>query len=136
MANLAKRVLPVAALSAVAAAGILTASSAAGRPAASTANIRPICNGIYFNMPAGVGQSVTIPTHTVMADPDVTAVELIAVANYGAQIGTAQISGNDIVFTLTSSTPGTVYLYWTISDGALTAQCTSVGTNEEPPDNG
>jgi hypothetical protein len=135
MATLAKHIVPVTALAAVAATGIL-ASSAAGGKAASTANIRPICNGIFFNMPPGVGQSVTIPVHTVAADPDVTPVQLVAVANYGDPIGTAQISGNDLVFTLTSSTPGTVYLYWTISDGELTAQCTSTGSNEEAPDNG
>jgi hypothetical protein len=29
------------------------------------------------------------------------------------------------VFTLTSATPGTVYLYWTVSDGSLSAQLLS-----------
>jgi hypothetical protein len=46
------------------------------------------------------------------------------------------ISGNDLVFTLTSATPGTVDLYWTVSDGSLNAQCLVDGSNEPPPDNG
>jgi hypothetical protein len=70
-----------------------------------TANLRPICNNLYFNPPAEVGGKVIIPVHEFAADPDVTPVQLVSVFG-GAPIGTAAISGNDVVFTLTSSTPG------------------------------
>lgn len=46
------------------------------------------------------------------------------------------VGDQELEFTLTSSTRGTVYLYWTVSDGSLTAQCLVDGSNEPPPDNG
>ncbi len=137
--TLAKRISIVAAAAGLAAARIPLASAVAGRATEATANVRPICNDLIFNLPGGVGDTVTIPVHEFAADPDVEPVKLVAVFavfNSATKIGTAKISGNDLVFTLTSSTPGTVYLYWTISDGSLSAQCVAWGTNELPPDNG
>jgi hypothetical protein len=130
---------PLAALAAVAAAGILTASSDAGPPKASTANIRPICVDRGFNLPGRIGEKVTIPVHEYGADPDVTPVQLVDVdvIHYGPELGTAEISGNDIVFTRTTSNRGTVYVYWTISDGSLTSiPCFVYASNEEPPEGG
>jgi hypothetical protein len=133
--TLAKPISLVAAAAGVAAAGMLIASALVGQAAGATANLRPICNSLYFNPPAAVGGKVTIPVHEFAADPDVTPVKLVSVFG-GSPIGTAAISGNDLVFTLTSSTPGETYLYWTISDGSLTAQCVAYGSNAPPPDNG
>jgi hypothetical protein len=116
----------------------LVAATAAGGPATGAApNLRPICNGVFFNMPGSVGQSVTISIRPYAADPDLTQVRLTSAFNGGAPIGTVRVAGDhELEFTLTSSTPGTVYLYWTVSDGSLTAQCSATGSNEEPPDNG
>jgi hypothetical protein len=120
----------------LAVAGIVGTAAAGGPPAGETANLRPICNGFYFNMPA-IGGTVTISVRPYAADPDLTPVSLVSVFNAGAPIGTVRVAGqHELEFTLTSSTPGTVYLYWTISDGSLTAQCSATGSNEEPPDNG
>ncbi len=126
----------VAAAAAAAAVAIIAASALIGPAAGATADLRPICNNLGFNLPSSVGGTVTIPVHTVAADPDVTPVKLVSVFNGGSAIGTVAISGNDLVFTLTSSTPGTVTLYWTISDGTLTAQCQSYASNVPPPNNG
>jgi hypothetical protein len=133
--TLAKPISLVAAAAGIAAAGTLIVSALVGQAAGATANLRPICNSLSFNPPAAVGGKVTIPVHEVAADPDVTPVTLVSVFG-GAPIGTATISGNDLVFTLTSSTPGETYIYWTISDGSLTAQCVSYGSNAPPPENG
>jgi hypothetical protein len=118
-------------------AGLVAATAAGGPATGADANLRPICNGVFFNMPGGVGQSVTISIRPYAADPDLTPVRLVSVFNAGAPIGTVRIVGDhQLEFTLTSSTPGTVYLYWTVSDGSLTAQCSATGSNEEPPENG
>jgi hypothetical protein len=122
--------------SSLAAAAVL-AAAALGGAAGATANLRPICNGVFFNMPGGVGETVTISIRPYAADPDLTPVKLVSVFNGGAEIGTARVAGDhELEFTLTSSTPGTVYLYWTVTDGSLTAQCNATGSNEEPPENG
>jgi hypothetical protein len=121
----------------LAAVGIIAAVAADGPAKGATANLRPICNGVFFNMPAQVGDTVTISIRPYAADPDLTSVTLVSVFNAGAPIGTVRIAGqHELEFTLTSSTRGTVHLYWTVSDGSLTAQCLSTGSNEEPPDNG
>jgi hypothetical protein len=121
----------------LAAVGIIAAAAAGGTATGTTANLRPICNGVFFNMPAQVGDTVTISIRPYAADPDLTPVTLVSAFNAGAPIGTVRIAGqHELEFTLTSSTRGTVYLYWTVSDGSLTAQCVSTGSNEEPPDNG
>jgi len=142
--TLVKQVSAVAASAAVTVAGVLAATSLGGSASAATPNRRPICNGLGFNLPA-VGGKVTIPVTDVAADPDLTPVRLVSVVDYGSPIGTATISDNGtptilnddvLVFTLTSATPGTVYLYWTVSDGSLSAQCLSDATNEPPPENG
>ncbi len=102
-----------------------------------TDNLRPICNDFIFNMPGRVDESVTISIRPYAADPDLTPVRLVSAANYGAQIGTVRVAGDhELEFTLKTSTPGTVWLYWTISDGSLTTHCFVYGSNEEPPDNG
>jgi hypothetical protein len=89
-------------------------------------------------MPARVGEKVTNSIRAFAADPDLTPVRLVSAANYGAPIGTVRIAGDhELEFTLTSSTPGTVYLYWTVSDGSLSStECAAWGSNEEPPGNG
>ena len=121
----------------LAAVGIVAASAVGGTAKGTTANLRPICNGVFFNMPAQVGDTATISVRAHAADPDLTQVTLVSAFNAGAPIGTVRIAGqHELGFTLTSSTRGTVYLYWTVSDGSLTAQCVSSGSNEEPPDNG
>jgi hypothetical protein len=121
----------------LAAVGIIAAAAADGPAKGATANLRPICNGVFFNMPAQVGDTVTFSVRPYAADPDLTPVTLVSAFNAGAPIGTVRIAGqHELEFTLTSSTRGTVYLYWTVSDGSLTAQCVSTGSNEEPPDNG
>ncbi len=132
---LGKRIPLVAATAGVAVAGVLVVIAVVGPAAGGTANIRPICNSLYFNPPAGVGGKVTVPVHEFAADPDVTPVKLVSVFG-GAPLGTAAISGNDLVFTLTSSTPGEAYLYWTVSDGSLNAQCVAWTSNAPPLDNG
>jgi hypothetical protein len=127
----------ILAVTAFLAAGLVAATAAGGPATGAGANLRPICNGLFFNMPGGVGQSVRISIRPYAADPDRTAVRLVSAFNGGAPIGTVRVAGDhELEFTLTSSTPGTVYLYWTISDGSLTAQCTATGSNEEPPENG
>src|SRR6266511_3900635 len=116
--TLAKRISIVAAAAGLGAVGILAANAVAGQARGTTANLRPICNNNVFNMPASLGETVTISIRAFAADPDVTPVKLVAAANYGAQIGTVRVAGDhELEFTLTSSTPGTVNLYWTISDG-------------------
>ena len=111
--------------------GVIAAAAASGLAKGATAN------GVFFNLPAQVGDTVTISIRPYAADPDLTPVTLVSAFNAGAPIGTVRIAGqHELEFTLTSSTRGTVYLYWTVSDGSLTAQCLSTGSNEEPPDNG
>ena len=135
--TLTKRVAILASAAFLAVAGIVAAAAAGGRAADATTNLRPICNGVFFNMPAQVGDTVTISIRPYAADPDLTPVTLVSAFNAGAPIGTVRIAGqHELEFTLTSSTRGTVYLRWTVSDGSLTAQCLSTGSNEEPPDNG
>jgi hypothetical protein len=134
--------LAVAAV-AVAAAG-LVAADLGDAAQASTPNRPPICNNLDFTLPNAVGAKVTIQVMDVAADPDLTPVRLVSVVNV-SNIGTVAISDNGtptvpgddtLVFTLTSSTPGTVTLYWTISDGSLKAQCAAYASNVPPPDNG
>jgi hypothetical protein len=127
----------ILAVTAFLAAGLVAATAAGGPKNGADANLRPICNGVFFNMPGGVGQSVTISIRPYAADPDLTPVRLVSAFNGGAPIGTVRVAGDhELEFTLTSSEPGTVYLYWTVSDGSLTAQCSATGSNEEPPENG
>jgi hypothetical protein len=121
----------------IAAAGLLAATAVGGPAAGATANFRPLCDTVWFPMPARVGETVTISIRAFAADPDLTPVKLVSAFNAGAPIGTVRIAGDhELEFTLTSDTPGTVYLYWTVSDGSLTAQCSATGSNEPPPDNG
>jgi Bacterial Ig domain len=94
----------------------------AGSSDAATANRRPICNNIGFTAPTAVGGKVTIPVLNVAADPDLTPVRLVS-AFGGSPVGTAQIVNNSLEFTRTSTAQGEVTLYWTVSDGSLTAQC-------------
>jgi hypothetical protein len=133
------RAAAVAGLVAVTAAAVLTAGGEAG---AATPNLRPICNELDFAMPAA-GGSVLIPVGQAAADPDLDPVRLVSVSG-GGNAGTVAIANTGasgpgtaaIVFTLTSSTPVTVSLYWTVSDGSLQAQCGSFASNVPPPDNG
>jgi hypothetical protein len=125
----------------VAAAAVLTA---AGGARAATPNIQPICNNTYFNLPASVGGSVSIPVGQFAADPNLDPIRLVSVFNGGSNIGTVAISNTGasgpgtaaLSFKLTSSTPGSVYLYWTVSDGSLTAQCLANASNVPPPPGG
>ena len=133
--TLARRTSIVTAASGLVAAGVLAASALSGAAAGSATNIRPICDNTYFNPPAEVGGTVIIPVHKFAADPDVETVQLVSLFVVGT-LGTARIVGNDVEFTMTSSEPGEARIYWTFSDGSLTAQCTAYGSNEEPPDNG
>jgi len=134
------RVAAAAGLVAVAAAGVLTAGGKAG---AATPNLRPICNELDFAMPA-VGQSVLIPVGQVAADPDLDPITLVSVFGPLASQGTVTIANNGasgpgtaaIRFTLLTSAPTTVTLYWTFSDGSQIAQCGSMASNVPPPDNG
>jgi hypothetical protein len=114
---------PGAAVALAAGVSISAAAGGGGGSASGTqaADLRPICNNLGFNLPTSAGQSVTIPTHSVAADPDVTPVKLISVFG-GSNLGTVAISVNDLVFTRTNPSPGSVTLYWTISDGTLTAR--------------
>ena len=133
------RVAVAAGLVAAAAAAVLTAANAAG---AATPNLGPICNEFDFAMPA-VGQSVTIPVGQRAADPDLDPIRLVSVFG-GSNLGTVVIADNGapgpgtaaIRFTLLTSTPVTVSLYWTVSDGSLEIQCGSFASNVPPPDNG
>jgi hypothetical protein len=106
-----------------------------GRAAGQTADVRPICNSIHFNIPTTVGQQVLIPTHAFAADPDVTPIKLVSIFG-GTNLGTPRISGNDVLFKRTNTNTGTATIFWTISDGTLTAQCTATGTNAPPPPGG
>jgi len=134
------RVAAATGLVAVAAAAVLTAANEAG---AATPNLRPICNELDFAMPA-VGQSVLIPVGQRAADPDLDPITLVSVFGPGPSVGTTVISNNGasgpgtaaIRFTLLTSTPVTVSLYWTFSDGSLEIQCGSQASNVPPPDNG
>jgi hypothetical protein len=126
------------ALPAAAGVGLIVAIAAAvhpGRATGQTADIRPICNSIYFNVPTTVGQRVLIPTHAFAADPDITPIKLVSIFG-GTNLGTPRISGNDILFTRTNANTGTTTIFWTVSDGTLTAQCTASGTNAPPPPGG
>ncbi|TDO29858.1 hypothetical protein EV643_14325 [Kribbella sp. VKM Ac-2527] len=107
-------------------------------------NRRPICDNLGFSLPSTVGGQVRIPVTDVAADPDVTPVRLVSVFG-GAPVGSAVISDNGtpavlnddiLVFTRTSPEPGTVFLYWTVSDGSSSAQCGSHASDEPPPENG
>jgi hypothetical protein len=118
------------------AAGLLGAGTAvvvASSSDATTINRRPICNDIGFNQPTTVGGTVTIPVLDVAADPDLTPVRLVEVFG-GAPVGSALISNNALVFTRTTTTRTSVYLYWTVSDGALTAQCVASAFDRPPTD--
>lgn len=129
----------------LAVAGLVIASSPHGSAAqAAVPNRRPVCNNIYFNLPSAVGDSVTIPVTDVAADPDLTPIRLTDVFG-GAPIGSATISDNGtptipnddvLVFTRASSTRGSVTLYWTVSDGSLSAQCQAYGNDSPPPPGG
>jgi hypothetical protein len=118
--------------------------SAGGDARAATANLRPICNNTYFNLPTSVGGSVSIPVGQVAADPNLDSIRLVSVFNGGSNIGTVAISNSGasgpgtaaLSFKLTSSTPGSVFLYWTISDGSLDAQCQASASNVPPPPGG
>jgi hypothetical protein len=134
-ATLARRTSIVAATAGLVAATVLAASAVVGGAVGATENIRPICDNTYFNPPSTVGGTVIIPVHKFAADPDVTPVKLVSLFVTGS-LGTARIVGNDVEFTLTSSTPADARIYWTFSDGSLTAQCTAYGSNEELPENG
>ena len=118
-----------------AAAAALVAVFAAGPAAGQTPNLRPICNNFYFNPPSNAGQSVIAPAHQFAADPDVTPIKLVSAFASGG-LGTVKISGNDLVFTRTSSSPGATTIYWTISDGTLQAQCQASASAFPPPPNG
>lgn len=128
-------------LSAVAAATGLVAVASVNA-AASTENRRPVCNNIGFNIPRSVGAGVQIPVTDVAADPDLTRVRVTSVFG-GAPVGSAVISDsgtptvpNDdvLVFTRTSTTRLSVYLYWNVSDGSLEAQCLAIGQDQPPSD--
>jgi hypothetical protein len=143
--NMVKGISVLAASLVVTVVGVLAVASVSGPVAAATANRRPVCNSLGFNLPTTVGTKVVIPVTDVAADPDLTPVHLVSVFNGGSAIGTVSISDNGtptifnddvLVFTLTSTTPGTVVLYWTVSDGSLSAQCQSYASNVPPPDNG
>ena len=135
-----RRVAATTGLVVVAAAAVLTGGGAG----AATPNLRPICNERDFSLPASMGESVSIPVGLVAADPDLDPIRLVSVFNAGSSIGTVAISNSGasgpgtaaLTFTLTSSTPGTVDLLWTVSDGSLQAQCGSFASNVPPPDNG
>ncbi|MDG4764383.1 hypothetical protein O7632_09745 [Solwaraspora sp. WMMD406] len=103
-------------------------------------NRRPICNSIGFNLPTTVGGTVTIPVTDVAADPDLNPVALVSVFG-GAPLGTVVISDNStpdishddvLIFTRTSSGQGSAHLYWTVSDGSLSAQCVASGYHLAP----
>ncbi len=114
-------------------AAALVAAGAASAPAA-TPNRAPICNQIGFNIPSSVGASVPIPALDVAADPDRTPVTLNSVFG-GAPVGSVVISDGQLVFTRTGTTSMSVYLYWTVTDGTLQAQCQAIGW-APPPNNG
>jgi hypothetical protein len=117
--------------------------TAAGNAGAATANLGPICNDLAFNLPTSGHGSVSIPVGQAAADPDLDPIRLVSVFG-GSNLGTVVISNTGasgpgtaaLKFTLTSSTPGTVDLFWTVSDGSLTAQCVSRASNVPPPPNG
>ncbi len=135
------RVAAATGLAAAAAAAVLTAANDAG---AATPNLRPICNNLNFNLPASVGGSVSVPVGQFAADPDLDPIRLVSVFNGGSNIGTVAISDTGasgpgtaaLRFTLTSATAGSVFLYWTVSDGSLNAQCQADASNVPPPPNG
>lgn len=141
--SLSARVIAVAASAGVVVVGVPQAV-AFGTAGATTANRRPICNDLGFNLPPTVGGRVTIPVTDVAADPDLRPIRLVSVFG-GAPVGSAVISDNgtptitndDVLrFRRTNAAPGTVYLYWTVSDGSLSAQCVSTATDVPPEDNG
>jgi hypothetical protein len=119
------------------AAGVVTAG---GGAEAAGPNRRPICNSLpWFTLPSTVGGQVEIPVLDHAADPDVEAVRLVSVFSSGVgPLGTAQITDNGtrLVFTRTNAGPGTAEVYWTVSDGSLTAQCQAHTSNMPDPDNG
>ena len=129
---------PRAALIATAMLAVLVVVATIARPgsaAGQSSDTRPICNSLFFNIPPTVGQRVLIPTHEFAADPDVTPVKLVSVFG-GSNLGSVAISGNDVLFTRTKATTGTATIFWTISDGTLSAQCTATGSNAPPPPGG
>lgn len=136
--NAARTRAALAALTATAMLGLLVVVVMVVRPgsaAGQSSDIRPICNSLFFNIPPAVGQRVLIPTHQFAADPDVTPVKLVSVFG-GSNLGSVAISGNDVLFTRTSGSTGTATIFWTISDGTLSAQCTATGSNAPPPPGG
>lgn len=118
---------------------------AAGGADAAGVNRRPVCNSTYFNVPTPVGASVSVPVLDFAADPDLTPVRLVSVFDVGwprlgtvviSDSGTPGVPGDDVlVFTRTENV-GTASLYWTVSDGSLSAQCSAYASNVPPPDNG
>ncbi|MCI0689917.1 MAG: hypothetical protein L0Y54_22165 [Sporichthyaceae bacterium] len=121
----------------------LVAGSVTNGALAAGTNRRTICNGTYANVPP-LGQSVTIPVTDFAADPDLTPISLVSVFG-GGQLGTVVIPNNGtpsipnddvLVFTRTTNAEVLVFIYWTVSDGALTAQCSVAIDNSIPPDNG
>jgi hypothetical protein len=138
--TLALRLSAIAAAAGLTAGGIAVAGSTDA--AATLPNRRPVCNDIGFNIPTTVGARVRVPVTDVAADPDLTAVRLTSVFG-GAPVGSAVISSNGtptipnddvLVFTRTSTTRLSVYLYWTVSDGSLDAQCLAIGSDQPPSD--
>jgi len=129
-----KRIAVVVASVVLTIAGVVVAGGLTGPATAATVNRRPICNSIYFNLP-NAGGSVVIPVLDFAADPDLTPVRVVSVSGQSG-IGTVTITGSGLLFTLTANFPVTVWLNWTISDGALTATCSASATNEQPPENG
>lgn len=118
---------------------------AAGGADAAGVNRRPVCNSTYFNVPTPVGASVNVRVLDFAADPDLTPVRLVSVFDVGwprlgtvviSDSGTPGVPGDDVlVFTRTENT-GTASLYWTVSDGSLSAQCSAYASNVPPPENG
>ena len=118
----------------------LATGGATGVANAAGPNRRPICNHTFANVPP-LGGKVTIRVTDYAADPDLTPVSLVAVSG-GAPLGTTVISNNGtptipnddvLVFTRTTNAEVQVYIYWTVSDGTLNAQCYALIDNSPPP---
>ncbi len=111
-------------------------------PAAATtgaADRRPLCQNTYIAFPA-VGESVAVRILDVAADPDRKPMRIESFFDeYPGSVridnnGTPRIASDDfLVFTRATADISRQTIYWTVSDGTQSVQCSSSGRVYTPP---